>query len=176
MGYNLVMLSNVANAVIEAAKSQVEWMSNDILKNCEAGRTNPFQFHFLKCCHSTAELNAIRSPKVVLVSGIDMESGFSRELFLDWCTDSKNVVIVTGASFLFFLLLEACQLSGRSNERSLGSKLIRLAEAREQKRAVSNVITLAVKRRIRLEGTELEAYRLRKQEEERAEARQRWTM
>jgi purine-nucleoside phosphorylase len=35
--------------------------------------------------------------QVVLVSGLDMESGFSRELFLEWCTDTKNMVIVTGS-------------------------------------------------------------------------------
>lgn len=25
-----------------------------------------------------------------------MESGFSRELFLKWCSDTKNMVIITG--------------------------------------------------------------------------------
>ncbi|KAI6173353.1 Cleavage and polyadenylation specificity factor subunit 2 [Aphelenchoides besseyi] len=157
MAYNLVMLNNVASSVIEAAKSQVEWMSEKILQSCEQGKANPFQFRYLRCCHSLTELNAVRSPKVVLVSGIDMESGYSRELFLDWCTDSKNIVIVTG----------------RSSERSLSSKLIRMAEAREQKRPVSNVVTLAVKRRIRLDGVELEAYRSRKRQEAEAEARLR---
>ncbi|KAI6205525.1 Cleavage and polyadenylation specificity factor subunit 2 [Aphelenchoides besseyi] len=141
MAYNLVMLNNVASSVIEAAKSQVEWMSEKILQSCEQGKANPFQFRYLRCCHS----------------GIDMESGYSRELFLDWCTDSKNIVIVTG----------------RSSERSLSSKLIRMAEAREQKRPVSNVVTLAVKRRIRLDGAELEAYRSRKRQEAEAEARLR---
>lgn len=51
--------------------------------------------------------------QVVLVSGLDMESGFSRELFLEWCTDVKNTVIVTGkelslldeVNFLFSSLL-----------------------------------------------------------------------
>lgn len=48
----------------------------------------------------------IASFKVVLASGLDMESGFSRELFLEWCTDVKNTVIVTG-KFLKILLLQA---------------------------------------------------------------------
>ena len=56
IGHNIAMLSNVAGAVIEAAKSQVEWMSSEILKHCEAGLPNPFQFRYLKCCHSMAEL------------------------------------------------------------------------------------------------------------------------
>jgi hypothetical protein len=32
MTYNLVMLSNVASSVIESAKSQVEWMSDKIMR------------------------------------------------------------------------------------------------------------------------------------------------
>lgn len=37
--------------------------------------------------------------KVVLVSGLDMECGFSREIFLEWCADVRNTVIVTGVFY-----------------------------------------------------------------------------
>jgi cleavage and polyadenylation specificity factor subunit 2 len=86
-----------------------------------------------------------------------METGFSRELFLEWCTDSKNIVIITG----------------RSNEQSLGSKLIQMAEARDQRKPTSNVVSLMVKRRIRLEGAELEAYRVMKKKQEEEETQKR---
>lgn len=104
MTYNLVMLNAVASSVIESAKSQVEWMSDKILRLFETARHNPFQFKHVKFCHTMVDLNRIRSPKVVLVSGLDMECGFSRELFLEWCTDTKNLVIVTGmfSVVLFF--------------------------------------------------------------------------
>lgn len=102
MHYNLVFLSNVASDVIDAAKNQIEWMSDKVLRLSEGGQSNPFQFRFLRCCHTLNELNTIRSPKVVLTSGLDMESGFSRELFLEWHADSKNVVIVTGKSQKIF--------------------------------------------------------------------------
>lgn len=46
--------------------------------------------------------------------------------------------------------------------------------ARERKHSVSNSIALEIKRRIRLEGVELEAYRNRKKEVEKEEARQRY--
>lgn len=58
------MLSHVASSVIESAKSQVEWMSEKILRIFEAGRHNPFQFRFVKFCHSLIDLNRVRSPKV----------------------------------------------------------------------------------------------------------------
>uniref|UniRef100_A0A915EET8 Cleavage and polyadenylation specificity factor subunit 2 n=1 Tax=Ditylenchus dipsaci TaxID=166011 RepID=A0A915EET8_9BILA len=157
MTYNLVMLSNVASSVIESAKSQVEWMSDKILRIFEMGRHNPFQFRFVKFCHTLTDLNRVRSPKVVLVSGLDMESGFSRELFLKWCSDTKNMVIVTG----------------RSGDRTLGSRLIRIADAREKKRPISNSITLEVKKRVPLDGTKLEEFRSRKKAKEQDAARQR---
>uniref|UniRef100_A0A914GYR1 Cleavage and polyadenylation specificity factor subunit 2 n=1 Tax=Globodera rostochiensis TaxID=31243 RepID=A0A914GYR1_GLORO len=159
MTYNLVMLSAVASSVIESAKSQVEWMSDKILRIFEAGRHNPFQFKHVKFCHTLTDLNRVRSPKVVLVSGLDMESGFSRELFLEWCTDTKNMVIVSE------------NFSGRSGDRTLASKLIRIADSREKKRATNNMVTLGVKRRIKLEGTELEAYLTKKREKEQEAAR-----
>uniref|UniRef100_A0A1I8BLK4 Cleavage and polyadenylation specificity factor subunit 2 n=1 Tax=Meloidogyne hapla TaxID=6305 RepID=A0A1I8BLK4_MELHA len=157
MTYNLVMLSAVASSVIESAKSQVEWMSDKILRMFEMGRQNPFQLKHVRFCHTLMDLNRVRSPKVVLVSGLDMESGFSRELFLEWSTDTKNMVIVTG----------------RAGDRTLCSKLIRIAESREKKRATNNIVTLEVKRRVRLEGAELEQYMAKKREREQEDAKQR---
>uniref|UniRef100_A0A1I8ANQ7 Cleavage and polyadenylation specificity factor subunit 2 n=1 Tax=Steinernema glaseri TaxID=37863 RepID=A0A1I8ANQ7_9BILA len=157
MAYNLVMLSSVASSVVEYAKSLIEWMSDKIQKNFEVQRTNPFQFRHVQLCHNKNDLYRVRSPKVVLVSGLDMESGLSRDLFLDWCANSKNTIIV----------------SGRSGDRTLGSKLIRLAEARDADRPMSNIIRLEVKRRVLLDGAELEAWIRRKKDEEQEAIRQR---
>lgn len=113
--YNLVMLSSVASSVVEAAKSQVEWMSDSILKACEAGQENPFQLRNVKYCHSLAELNHVRSPKVVLVSGPEMECGLSRDLFLESCADSKNLLILTSE---FTLCTGTDSQTGPVTERS----------------------------------------------------------
>merc|ERR1719192_775259 len=61
-------------------------------------RSNPFQFRHLKLCHSMAEVNKVPAPKVVLASMPDMECGFARDLFLQWCTNPKNSVILTSRS------------------------------------------------------------------------------
>lgn len=148
------MLSSVASSVIEAAKSQVEWMADNILKACETGGDNPFHMKYLKFCHTLAELNQVRSPKVVLVSGSDMECGLSRDLFLESCADSKNLVIMTG----------------RTSGYTLGSKLIDIAA----KKDTSNSVKLLMKKRIKLEGTELENYKAQKKLKEQEEARQRY--
>jgi hypothetical protein len=63
---------------------------------CETdGRANPFKFKHLKLCHSKAEVNKVPASKVVLVSLPDMECGFARDLFLQWCSNPKNLVIWT---------------------------------------------------------------------------------
>ncbi|GMR31083.1 hypothetical protein PMAYCL1PPCAC_01278 [Pristionchus mayeri] len=153
-GHNLVMLSHVASSVVRFAKSQIEWMSDKIMRSFEQGRFNPFQFDHVQLCHSHAEVSRIRSPKVVLCSDLSMECGFSRELFLEWCSNTKNTIMITG----------------RSGERTLGSKLIRMAE--RQDRGIRQ-LTLEIKRRIRLEGVELEEHRARKLHEHQEEARKK---
>ncbi|GMT37670.1 hypothetical protein PFISCL1PPCAC_28967 [Pristionchus fissidentatus] len=155
--FNLVMLSHVASSVVRFAKSQVEWMSDKVMRSFEQGRFNPFQFEHVQLCHSHAEVTRVRSPKVVLCSDLSMECGFSRELFLEWCSDTKNTIILTG----------------RSGERTLGSKLIRMAERMERGAHMSKQLTLEIKRRIRLEGAELEDHRARRLHEHQEEARKK---
>lgn len=95
LAYSLALLNNVSYNVVEFAKSQIEWMSDKLMKSFEGARNNPFQFRHLQLCHSLQELSKVSSPKVVLASSPDMESGFSRELFLQWCSNPNNSIIIT---------------------------------------------------------------------------------
>lgn len=81
--------------VIEFAKSQIEWMSDKLMKSFEGARNNPFQFRHLNLCHTLAELQKVPNPKVVLCSTTDMESGFSRDLFVQWASNPNNSIILT---------------------------------------------------------------------------------
>lgn len=45
--YTLALLNNVAYNVIEFAKSQIEWMSDKLMKSFEGARNNPFAFRFV---------------------------------------------------------------------------------------------------------------------------------
>lgn len=85
-----------------------------------------------------------------------MECGFARELFLDWCVDPKNSVILT--------------MRGQSN--TLASRLMTIANAKD--RNVSRVMTLEIKRRVRLEGAELDEYWRTKKDKEQQAARLRF--
>lgn len=95
LAYSLALLNNVSYNVVEFAKSQIEWMSDKLMRSFEGARNNPFQFKHLQLCHSMAELAKVPNPKVVLASSPDMESGFSRELFLQWCANPVNSIILT---------------------------------------------------------------------------------
>ncbi|XP_067012309.1 probable cleavage and polyadenylation specificity factor subunit 2 [Anabrus simplex] len=140
LAYSLALLNNVSYNVVEFAKSQIEWMSDKLMRTFEGARNNPFQFKHLQLCHSIAELNRVPSPKVVLASTPDMECGFSRELFLQWCSNPLNSIILTS----------------RTSPGTLARQLVDLGGNRS--------MTLEIKRRVRLEGAELEEY-LRKERE-----------
>uniref|UniRef100_A0A8D8R2H2 Cleavage and polyadenylation specificity factor subunit 2 n=1 Tax=Cacopsylla melanoneura TaxID=428564 RepID=A0A8D8R2H2_9HEMI len=138
VAYSLALLNNVSYNVVEFAKSQIEWMSDKLMKSFEGARNNPFHFKHVKLCHSLAELSKVPSPKVVLVSTPDMECGFSRDLFFQWCSSPENSIIITN----------------RTSPGTLARDLIELGGNR--------TLTLQVKKRIRLEGEELEEYQKKK--------------
>merc|ERR1719239_1735765 len=145
LAYSLALLNNVSYNVVEFAKSQIEWMSEKLMNMFREKRSNPFQFRHLKLCHSMAEVNKVPAPKVVLASMPDMECGFARELFLQWCTNPKNSVILTS----------------RSSPGTLARQLIAHQGDRDR------VIPLEVRRRIKLTGAELEERRQKEKEKEK---------
>jgi len=140
LAYSLALLNNVSYNVVEFAKSLIEYMSEKLLKNFGEKKSNPFQFKHLKLCHSMAEVNKVPAPKVVLASMPDMECGFARDLFLNWCTNPKNSIILTS----------------RSSPGTLGNDLI--------KNGGDRVMNLEVRRRIKLTGQELEDFRREEKE------------
>uniref|UniRef100_A0A034WQU1 Cleavage and polyadenylation specificity factor subunit 2 n=1 Tax=Bactrocera dorsalis TaxID=27457 RepID=A0A034WQU1_BACDO len=135
MAYSLAMLNNVSYNVIEFAKSQIEWMSDKLMKSFEGARNNPFQFRHMQLCHNLAELAKMSSPKVVLASTPDLESGFTRELFVQWAANPLNSIIITS----------------RTSQGTLAMDLVDNASPGRK-------LELDVRRRVELEGAELEEY------------------
>ncbi|XP_017486353.1 PREDICTED: probable cleavage and polyadenylation specificity factor subunit 2 isoform X2 [Rhagoletis zephyria] len=135
MAYSLAMLNNVSYNVIEFAKSQIEWMSDKLMKTFEGARNNPFQFRHMQLCHNLAELSKMPSPKVVLASTPDLECGFTRELFVQWAANPLNSIIMTS----------------RTSHGTLAMDLIENASPGRK-------LELDVRRRVELEGAELEEY------------------
>jgi cleavage and polyadenylation specificity factor subunit 2 len=99
--YTIALLSNVSISVIDFAKSQVEWMNDKLVQSFEVGRYNPFDFKHIKLCRSLSELYHLNNPsknKLVLASTPDLQSGFGRSLFVEWCDNPKNTIILTNRS------------------------------------------------------------------------------
>ncbi|MEE6494364.1 hypothetical protein FKM82_017112 [Ascaphus truei] len=109
-------------------------MSDKLMRCFEDKRNNPFQFRHLSLCHGFADLARVPSPKVVLASQPDLECGFSRELFIQWCQDPKNSVILTY----------------RTSPGTLARFLI--------DNPTEKVIDIELRKRVKLEGKELEEY------------------
>ncbi|XP_059147975.1 cleavage and polyadenylation specificity factor subunit 2-like [Physella acuta] len=145
--YSLALLNNVSFNVVEFAKSQVEWMSDKVMRSFEDHRNNPFQLKHVRLCHNLAELARVPEPKVVLASTPDLQCGYSRDLFVAWCGNSKNSIILTN----------------RTSPGTLARWLIDNPQ--------DHVVRLEIKRRVKLEGAELDEYFKRKQEKELEESR-----
>ncbi|KAL0869390.1 hypothetical protein ABMA27_007630 [Loxostege sticticalis] len=134
VAYSLLLLSNVSYNVVEFAKSQIEWMSDKLTRAFEGARSNPFALRHLQLCHSVAEVTRTPGPKVVLASFPDLEAGFARDLFLLWAPHPQNSIVLTA----------------RTSPGTLARDLIENGGER--------TIELTVRRRVRLEGAELEEF------------------
>ncbi|XP_077285623.1 cleavage and polyadenylation specificity factor subunit 2 [Arctopsyche grandis] len=134
IAYSLILLNNVSYNVVEFAKSQIEWMSDKLMRSFEGARSNPFQLRHLQVCHSASEVLRIPGPKVVLASCPDLNSGFSRELFLLWASQAQNSIVLTT----------------RTSPGTLARDLL--------ENGGNRTLDLIVKKRVKLEGSELEDY------------------
>jgi cleavage and polyadenylation specificity factor subunit 2 len=121
-------------------------MNDKIVQSFEVGRYNPFDFKHIKLCQSLNELNQINSPsrnKLVLASTPDLQCGFSRNLFAEWCENPKNTIIFTE----------------KYSSNTLSSKLIENLDTPS--------ISLEMHKRVKLDGIELEEYYFLEHEKEK---------
>ncbi|KAI3382327.1 hypothetical protein SNEBB_003363 [Seison nebaliae] len=69
---------------------------NDSIKK-QIAIHNPFDFKHIKALHKTSEFSC-DGPCLVFATPGMMQSGFSRDLFENWCSDPRNGVIIAGYS------------------------------------------------------------------------------
>lgn len=133
--YPIAFLTNVATSTVDYVKSFLEWMSDSIAKSFEHTRDNAFQLKHFNVLLTKKELEKLPpGPKVVLASMASLEEGFSRDIFVDWATDAKNLIIFT--------------------ERGQFGTLARMLQAEPPPKAVK----VTVSKRVPLTGEELRAY------------------
>ncbi|GAB2227713.1 hypothetical protein Droror1_Dr00009540 [Drosera rotundifolia] len=146
LSYPIFFLTYVASSTVEYVKSFLEWMSDSIAKSFEHSRDNAFTLKNVTLLINKDELEKVPDgPKVVLASMASLEAGFSHDIFVEWATDAKNLVLFT--------------------ERGQYATLARMLQVDPPPKAVK----VTMSQRVPLVGEELAAYeeeRNRKKEEE----------
>lgn len=133
--YPLVFLTYASISTVEFAKSLLEWMSDAIAKSFEHNRENAFQLKCFQLCSTRKKFTALApGPKVVFASMASLEAGFARELFVEWASEAKNLVLFT--------------------ERGQFGTLARLL----QSEPAPKVVKVTMSRKVPLTGDELKAY------------------
>lgn len=133
--YPIFFLTYVSSSTIEYAKSFLEFMNDSIAKSFEHTRDNAFLLKHVSLLINKSELEKVpEGPKIVLASMASLEAGFSHDIFAEWATDPKNLVLFT--------------------ERGQFGSLARMLQADPPPKAVK--ITLS--KRVPLVGEELAAY------------------
>ncbi|CAL9759692.1 cleavage and polyadenylation specificity factor subunit 2-like [Musa acuminata AAA Group] len=96
LSFPIFFLTNVATSTIDYVKSFLEWMSDSIAKSFEHTRDNAFLLKHVNLIINKSELEKIAEvPKVVLASMASLEVGFSHDIFVEWATEAKNLVLFT---------------------------------------------------------------------------------
>ncbi|KAK3220697.1 hypothetical protein Dsin_014667 [Dipteronia sinensis] len=146
LNYPIYFLTYVSSSTVDYVKSFLEWMGDSITKSFETSRDNAFLLKHVTLLINKSELdNAPDGPKVVLASMASLEAGFSHDIFVEWASEVKNLVLFT--------------------ERGQYGTLARMLQADPPPKAVK----VTMSRRVPLAGEELIAYeeeqnRLKKEE------------
>ena len=113
--YNLCWVGSMVHNTIAFAKSQLEWMAKPLGAQFDTGRSHPYSLKNMELFSTVNELeneypglfggslnvedddvNANNAnPMCVLASGASLDCGPARDLFLKWCENSDNTILLT---------------------------------------------------------------------------------
>lgn len=146
--YRCVLLGSQAAKLLNYAKSYLRLLQPELQREWDASGRNPFDVTSVIAC--TDDLELVRrdpKPKVVITGLQGLEAGAARELLIEWAPDAKNSIIFTG----------------RPPPGTLGRRLYDSPPGH---------VDLVRRRRVLLEGIELQQHRqaVRRRQEEEAEA------
>jgi len=120
--YNLVWLGPMCKNTLDFARSQLEWMSSQLGNQFDDSNTavgggskkqqsslsisHPYSLKNVHLCSSIQELDAVirqnnNNPTCVLASGLDLDHGPARDLFLRWADNADHAIVFTDSSRCF---------------------------------------------------------------------------
>ena len=93
--FPLVFLSRMGTQIVQYARTHIEWMRDDISADFQDTRQVPFDFSRVRLVSSMAELEGMRQPLCVLTPMDSLESGFGKQLLLQWSSSPANSILFT---------------------------------------------------------------------------------
>lgn len=167
--FPLILLSHNSRQTIQFARSMVEWMNDGVLR----GNTGPFDLKHTKLVTRMQDLDQYPGPKVVLASVPSLSSGFSRSLFLDWCSNDANCIILTDRGAPGSLARELYDYwNARAEDGGVGLATGGNKAVVKPTIDMNDVMKFTVHRGVPLTGAKLLEYRsAKRQQEERAQAK-----
>ncbi|KAK9795196.1 hypothetical protein WJX73_004218 [Symbiochloris irregularis] len=91
--YPLGLLTHAGGSTLEAARSQLEWMSHALSKDFGTKRDNPFACRRVRVLHQASEALALSGPRVILATSQTLMQGAARVLFAEWASDPRNLIL-----------------------------------------------------------------------------------
>ncbi|CAG8467764.1 8313_t:CDS:10 [Paraglomus occultum] len=167
VNYPLILLTHMSYRTMQYAKSMLEWMSDAINRQFDSTRENPFEFRSLRLCHRLKDLNQYPGPKVVLASNLSLETGYAKDLLLEWGTSKLNNIDIDDVNEGQKDETKNGQLGGPKDDHQTGQMLTTgqtiLLDYREK---------IQIYKRVPLEGSELVEYNQELQTRQQREAAQ----
>ncbi|CAI5940562.1 unnamed protein product [Closterium sp. NIES-65] len=141
----VVVATGESYSMVEGAKAMLEWLNPSTARHFDAQRTSPFNFKYIRLCHSVEEVEEVPGPKVVLASLASLEAGFARALFVRWAPDLRNTLLFTS--------------------RAPPSSLAHTLQTNDVR---FPVVSVSMSERVPLEGEELRAYEEQQRQQQQA--------
>ena len=91
----IVFLHATAFNTVEYAKSQIEWMCEDMVQAFDVKHENPLAFRHVYTRHDLASVASLPSPKVIVTTSPSLETGFASELLPSCCAQPSALLLLT---------------------------------------------------------------------------------
>lgn len=151
--YPLAAVGPMIHTTLEFARSQLEWMNEELTKGLGHSRMdNPLALKCVTPCASIKEVKQLsRGPKVVLATTNSMDDGASRTLFSWWASQRNSAIVIA---------LDP-------EKGTFADEVLRASRA--PRGAPPAVLRMSVCKRVPLKGEELEEYKKQQASKEDAE-------
>lgn len=140
--YDLAFLSSQSGNTVDFARSQLEWMTDKCQKMFDTHKMNPFTFQHLKLLTSLDEVSNLRQPFVLFASNPTLETSLAQDVFCKIAIERKNLLLLTQ----------------RAPSWSLAGTFFDPTKPNSLRSEMPREVRFIRRRRIKLEGLELEQF------------------